>query len=220
LLADHLKERLNPKWRTQTISLQERGKFKRVIVVTGTPGVGKTIVSEKLAARLGAVHIDIGALVRKEKIIDGYDEKRQTLIADTEKLARRARQIIAETRKTVIIDGHYATDIVPENQLTKVFVLRCHPKQLKQRMEERGFQGMKLKENLAAEILDVCLVDAVTRVGAAKVCEINTTDKAVDDTTSEIMSILRNRKHCAIGIVDWLGQLELEGSLEHYLQGF
>jgi len=200
--------------------LQERGKFKHVIVVTGTPGVGKTIVSEKLAAKLGAVHIDIATLVRQEEITDGYDEKRQTLIADTEKLARRAEQIIARTHKTIIIDGHYATDIVPKSQLTRVFVLRCHPKQLKQRMEERGFQGMKLKENLAAEILDVCLVDAVTKMGTTKVCEINTTDKTVDAAVSEVMSILRNRKPCAIGIVDWLGQLELEGSLEQYLQEF
>jgi len=197
-----------------------RGKFKRVIVVTGTPGVGKTIVSERLAQKLGAVHITVADLVRHEGIASGYDEKRQTLIADDEKLAKRVQQIIAKTRKTVIVDGHFATETVPKSYVAKVFVLRCHPKQLRQRMVERGFQGAKLRENLAAEILDVCLVDAVNNVGVDKVCEVDTTDKTVNDTISEIVSILRKTKHCAVGIVNWLGQLEMEGSLEQYLQEF
>jgi len=196
------------------------GKFKRVIVVTGTPGVGKTIVSERLAQKLGAVHITVADLVRHEGIASGYDEKRQTLIADDEKLAKRVQQIIDKTRKTVIVDGHFATETVPKRYVTKVFVLRCHPKQLKQRMVERGFQGAKLRENLAAEVLDICLTDAVNDVGADKVCEVDTTDKTVDDTINEIVSILRKKDHCAVGIVDWLEQLEMEGSLEQYLQEF
>ena len=182
--------------------------------------MGKTAISEKLATRLGAVYVDIAGLVKKEKITSGYDEKRQTLIADSEKLAKRVQQVIEKTRKTVIVDGHYATETVPKTQVAKVFVLRCHPKQLRQRMEERGFQGAKLRENLAAEILDVCLADAVANVGVDKVCEVDTTDKTVDATINEIMSILRNRKQCNVGIVDWLGRLEMEGSLDLYLQEF
>lgn len=189
-------------------------------MVTGTPGVGKTIVSERLAQKLRAVHIDVADLVRHEEIASGYDEKRQTLIADDEKLAKRVQQIIAKTRKTVIVDGHFATEIVPKSYLTKVFVLRCHPKQLEQRMVERGFQGAKLRENLAAEILDVCLTDAVNDVGLDRVCEVDTTYKTVDDTTNEVLSILRKTKRCTAGIVDWLGQLEMEGSLDQYLQEF
>ena len=198
----------------------ERGAFKRLIIVTGTPGVGKTTISKRLATEIGAVHINIGDLVEKENITSGYDKKRRTLIADNEKLVQRVQQAIVKTPKTVIVDGHYATDTVPKMQVTKVFVLRCHPKQLRQRMEERGFQGAKLKENLAAEILDVCLADAVANVGVDKVCEVDTTDKTADATISEIMSILRNRRQCNVGVVDWLAQLEMESSLDLYLQEF
>jgi len=182
--------------------------------------VGKTAVSEKLAAKLGAVHVDIANLVKKQKITSGYDEKRQTLIADNERLAKRVQQIIAKTHKTVIVDGHYAADTVPKIQVTKVFVLRCHPKQLRQRMEERGFQGAKLRENLAAEILDVCLIDAIATIGLDKICEVDATDKTVDAMIKEIMSVLLKKKQCNVGVVDWLGQLEMEGSLDHYLQEF
>ena len=182
--------------------------------------MGKTAVSEKLAAKLGAVHVDIANLVKKQKITSGYDEKRQTLIADNERLAKRVQQIIAKTHKTVIVDGHYAADTVPKIQVTKVFVLRCHPKQLRQRMEERGFQGAKLRENLAAEILDVCLIDAIATIGLDKICEVDATDKTVDAMIKEIMSVLLKKKQCNVGVVDWLGQLEMEDCLDQYLQEF
>lgn len=162
----------------------------------------------------------MGELVKKERITSGYDEKRQTQVADTAELSKRVQKIIAETRKTIIIDGHYATEVISKDQVTKVFVLRCHPKQLKQRMEERGFQGAKLKENLAAEILDVCLSDALTNVGVDKVCELDTTDKVMDVVVDEILAVLRNKARCAVGVVDWLGQLEMEKLLEQYLQEF
>ena len=191
-----------------------------MLVITGTPGVGKTTVSKLLAAKLGAVHLDVASLVRSEGITSGYDQRRETLIADTTKLAKRMQKVISETSKTVIVDGHFATDIVPEKQVTRVFVLRCHPEQLQRRMEERDFQGSKIKENLAAEILDVCLADAVANVGNEKVCEVDTTNQTVDTTVNHLLSILRGKRQCDIGIVDWLGRLESEGALGQYLQEF
>jgi adenylate kinase len=187
-------------------------------VITGSPGVGKTDISERLAVRLNALHIDVGELVKEEKITSGYDENRQTFIADTTKLAGRIQQIIAGTRKAVIIDGHYGTEVTPKGQLTRVFVLRCHPRQLRQRMEEKGFKGRKVKENLAAEILDVCLYEAIENVGTEKVCELDTTDKMPDAVVTEMMSVLKAKSRCLTGIVDWLGQLEMENSLDDYLK--
>jgi len=182
--------------------------------------VGKTTVSQILAVKLRALHVDVASIVRGEKIASGYDERRQTLIADTNKLAKRVQQIISESSKTVIVDGHYATDIVPRKQVTKVFVLRCHPRELWKRMEERGFQGSKIKENLAAEILDVCLADAVANAGKEKVCEVDTTHQTADATVDHVLSILKGKSHCSVGIVDWLGRLEAEGILEQYLREF
>jgi adenylate kinase len=189
-------------------------------LVTGTPGVGKTTISQILAVKLKALHIDIASVVTGEKITRGYDEKRQTLIADTNKLAKRVQQIISRSSKTVVVDGHYATDVVPRSQITNVFVLRCHPKELGKRMEEKGFQGSKMKENLAAEILDVCLIDAVANVGEKKVCEVDTTGQTVEATVKRVLSIIKGGNPCYVGIVDWLGRLEAEGTLEQYLQGF
>ena len=182
--------------------------------------MGKTSVSAILAVKLRAFHLDIATLVKSEQLTCGIDQKRQTLIADTDKLARRVQQLISKTSKPLVIDGHYSTDIVPESQVTRVFVLRCHPEELRNRMNARGFEGPKVKENLAAEILDVCLADAVANVGEDKVCEIDTTHQTADATANQILSTLRGKKRCAIRIVDWLGRLEEEGSLDQYLKDF
>jgi len=162
----------------------------------------------------------LARLVEREKLISGIDKARGTLIADVRRLSRRVRQIRENCECDVVIDGHYATDVVQPKDVTKVFVLRRHPEELKQTMEKRGFKNRKLWENLAAEILDVCLYDAVRACGQDKVCEIDTTDKSVEEVVEEIVSFLEGKKPCVVGIVDWIGKLERENRLDDYLKSF
>jgi adenylate kinase len=152
-------------------------------------------------------------------LTSGYDRRRRTWIADTNKLATRLKQIIAQ-RGNFVIDGHYAAEMIPESQVTKVFVLRRHPERLKKQLEKRGFEGAKLWENLAAEVLDVCLHDAVMNAGVDKVCEVDTTDKRSQETVDEIMSILDGKVACCTGTTDWLEKLEQERKLDQYLKHF
>jgi adenylate kinase len=188
----------------------------------GTPCVGKTLVSSLLATELNALHIDLGELVTREKLSSGVDKTRGTLIANIAKLSRRVREIIKRQgmNQDIIVDGHYATDIVPSKNVTKVFVLRRDPEELKQLMEARGFKGRKLWENLAAEILDTCLYDAVKAVGLDKVCEVDVTGRKIEEIISDIISILDGKKQCTVGIVDWLGKLECENRLDEFLNEF
>jgi len=188
----------------------------------GTPCVGKTSVSSQLAIELNALQIDLGELVKREKLSSGVDRTRGTLIANRAKLSRRVREIIRRRgqNRDVIVDGHYATDIVPPKNVTKVFVLRRYPVELKKLMETRGFKGRKLWENLAAEILDTCLCDAVKAVGFNKVCEIDVTGKEIEEVVNDMVSILNEKKPCAVGIVDWLGKLERENRLDEFLKEF
>jgi broad-specificity NMP kinase len=75
-----------------------------------------------------------------------------------------------------------------------------------------------LWENLASEILDVCLVDALKVHGKEKVCELDVTGKSVEDVVNEILNILKGRGKCRVGVVDWIGKLESEGLLEEFLK--
>ena len=192
--------------------------FRKAILVTGTPGVGKTTVSHKLASKLDAPYIGITELVKKQKLITNVDEERKTLIADTEKVSKQLQEILAKTEASIIIEGHYAVDVVPKKDVNTVFVLRRDPRELKDALEKRGYEEKKLWENLAAEILDVCLWDALSACGSDKVCEIDVSGKTVETVVEEMMLVLEKRKECKVGIVDWLGKLENDGQLEEFLK--
>jgi adenylate kinase len=189
-------------------------------LVTGTPGVGKTTISQILASKLDAFYIGITELVKKEKLITSIDDTRRTLIADTEKVSKRLQEILKNSEGNIIIEGHYAVDVVPKKDVNTVFVLRRDPAELMDVLEKRGFEGKKLWENLAAEILDVCLFDALSACGVGKVCEIDVSGKTVEAVVEEMILVLEKRKACRSGIVDWLGKLENEGRLGEFLGDF
>jgi len=195
-------------------------QVKRVILVTGTPGVGKTAVSQFLASKLKAIHVDLTKLVKQEKLTSGVDKARKTLIADMKKVSERVQDIIKSYEQDIIIDGHYSMNVLPAKNVHLAFVLRRDPEELKKTMEDRGFKNRKLWENLAAEILDVCLWDAVRACGADKVCEINVTSKTIEEVAEEIVTVLEEKRKCRVGIVDWLGKLEKEGLLDEFLKDF
>jgi len=195
-------------------------RFKRVILVTGTPGVGKTAVSASLASKLNATHIDLTELVEQEGLISGVDKARGTLIADMDRVSKRVQEIMRDCKRDVIIDGHYGVNVVSAKDVHLVFVLRRDPDELKRWMKDHGFRERKLWENLAAEILDVCLWEAVRACGPKKVCEINMSGKGIEEVVEEIILVLERREKCRLGIVDWLGKLEAEGRLQDFLKDF
>jgi len=188
--------------------------FRKVVLVTGTPGVGKTTVSQKLASKLDAVYVGVTELVKKQNLITSVDKERKTLIADTKKVSKHLQGILAKTEGILIIEGHYAVDVVPKKDVNTVIVLRRDPRELKAALEKRGYDEKKLWENLSAEILDVCLWDALSACGPNKVCEIDVSGKTVEAVVEEMMMVLEKREDCRNGVVDWLGKLENEGKVE------
>lgn len=193
---------------------------KRVVLITGTPGVGKTAVSRLLTSKLNATHIDLAELVKREKLSSGVDKARGTLIADMEKVSERVQKILRGCERDVIIDGHYAVDVLLAKDVHMVFVLRRNPEELKEALKDYGFKERKLWENLAAEVLDVCLWDAVRTCGYDKVCEIDATGKIVEEVVEDILSVLEGKRRCHMGVVDWLGKLEKEGRLHEFVKDF
>ena len=107
---------------------------------------------------------------------------------------------------------------MPKKYVNTVFVLRRDPRELKAVLEKRGYEEKKLWENLAAEILDVCLWDALSACGSDKVCEIDVSSKTVEAVVEEMILLLEEKKDCRFGIVDWLGKLENEGQLGDFLR--
>jgi adenylate kinase len=191
---------------------------KRVILITGTPCTGKTTTAKQLTAKLDALYINLTDYAKTHGLTSSEDKQRKTIIINEEKMRQKLTETINATDKAnVIIDGHYASAVTPANLVTHVFVLRRNPKELRQLMEKCGFEGAKLWENLSAEILDVCLIEAV-QTQPGKVCELDITGKTVEEVVNEIMDVLEKGKKCYSGIVDWLGMLEREGLTDQYLK--
>jgi adenylate kinase len=192
--------------------------MKRVILITGTPCTGKTTTAKQLVSKLNADYINLTDYAKTYKLTLGEDKERQTTIIDEEAMQQKlAETIEASTNANIIIDGHYAAAVTPNSQVTNVFVLRRNPKELKGFMQKCGFNDAKLYENLSAEIIDSCLIEAM-QTQSGKVCELDVTGKTVDENVTDIIDVLDKRKKCFVGIVDWLGMLEREGLTDQYLR--
>jgi len=192
---------------------------KCVILITGTPCTGKTTVANELTAKLDALNSNLTDFATKNNLIIGEDKARNTTIIDEEKMRKKTGEIIAATEKiTVIVDGHYSAAVVPKRYVTRIIVLRRNPVELRKFMEKRGFSNEKLWENLASEILDVCLVEALQEHAKEKVCELDITGKTVEAVVNEIIAFLDENKKCSVGHVDWLSLLEKDGLIDEYLK--
>ncbi len=192
--------------------------MKHVILITGTPCVGKTTIAKILTDKLNAEYINLTNYAKTRNLTLDEDKIRQTTIINEKAMRQELEKTIQDSsNQTIIIDGHYAPAVTPSELVSNVFVLRRNPKELKIFMENRGYTENKLWENLSAEILDSCLIEAI-QTQQGKVCEIDATSKTVDEVTAEILDVLGAPKKCCIGFVDWLGMLEKEGLTDQYLR--
>ncbi|MFX1300404.1 MAG: adenylate kinase family protein [Promethearchaeota archaeon] len=179
-----------------------------VIAISGTPGTGKTGVGQLLVKRLNATLIELSELAKEQQFLLGKDTQRETLIADTEKLQHYLINLIRESPKPYVIVGHFS-DEVPEEILEFLVVLRCNPITLTQRLRNRQWPQSKILENVQAEILGECTMQALLRHKREKVFEIDTTEATLEqvvDAIEEIQS--RTSQEYAVGRISWLSKLD------------
>lgn len=62
------------------------------IIITGTPGVGKTTHAETLAERIGARHVSVNQVVKDKACHEGWDDEFQSWIVDEDKVSVSSRE--------------------------------------------------------------------------------------------------------------------------------
>lgn len=137
-------------------------KKSKIIIVTGTPGTGKTTVAKRLAKKYHGRYLDVNAVIQKHHLKEGYDRKRRTKIIDTKKLNKVLIGMIKEAKKnkqTLVIDSHLS-HYLPAKYVNRCIVTKTGLKRLRQRLLRRGYHKGKVQENLECEIFDVCLMEA------------------------------------------------------------
>ncbi len=169
------------------------------ILLTGTPGVGKTSVAKRFSSIYNYKYINLNEF--SKKYIIKYDSERETYIVDLDKVKDELRKItennnyIIESHISHFMDGDF------------VIVLRLDPKILMERLKIRGYKKKKIVENIEAEILDVCLVESIEVHGLNKVYEIDVTNKTIQEICEDIFRIISDknyRKKFKPGNVRWL----------------
>ena len=161
-----------------------------IIIVTGTPGTGKTTIAKALAKDLKFTYIDVNEVIDKNKLKERKDQKRDTYIVDEKKLAKALMEIIKE-KKDLVIDSHMA-HCLEKKYVDFCIVTKCELKRLKQRLEKRGYSPEKVRENMDAEIFDVCLMEAVE--AQHNIIMLDTTNSALDELITIIKDEISKNK--------------------------
>ena len=173
-----------------------------IIALTGTPGTGKTSISDKLRES-GYEVVDLNKIATDFGFIIGIDKKRNSNIVDIDKLNQHIKKKYGD-KDLVLIEGHLSHLL---RFVNKVLILRCHPEKLFKNLFSKGWKKQKIMENVEAEILDIILCESLETHGKNNVFEIDVSDKSIDETSSEIIKILANRfknmKKYKIGNIDW-----------------
>ena len=188
------------------------------VVITGNPGVGKHTCAKFVSEKLGkAKLIDINRVILSNNAVtlptSAMNGIGEIDVKKTEKL------ILEEIKKTkdVVIVGHLAPYVLRTTGIDLVAVLRRSPYQLAEIFRQRKYTPMKMKENIAAEILGITLYDSVETFGKERVTELDTTGKTPQDIAKDIVSKLqKSRKQ--IGLIDWLSLVYEKGDAQKFLE--
>ena len=182
----------------------------KIIIVTGTPGVGKTVVGRLLAKRTGYTFLSLGDLVKTEGLHKGFDHKARSYIIDEPAVERKLQGYLEDHReKGIVFETHCISSILHATRGMVVVVLRLDPLVLARRLRGRNWPKLKIWENVEAEFIDLCLYDSLKVLGKSKVYEIDATGKSPGYLVGQILRVLsRGKKWSPKPLPDWLGKYD------------
>lgn len=181
-----------------------RVKMRRYpnIIITGTPGVGKTTttttlisLSKDLAPPVPLKHVSINDIAKKDNLYESYDNELQTQVVDEDRLLDAVEALISDGdgEGGWVIDWH-ACDLFPERWVDLVVVLRCEDtKVFWSRMEERGYGEKKTQENIDAEIFGVVAEEARDSWEEGHVVELRSVEgEEIESNAERVLEWVQN----------------------------
>jgi len=177
-----------------------------IIVITGTPGTGKTTHAQLLvqSSPVPLKHINVGDLVKEKGLYESYDDEWQSYIVDDDKVIDEIEIMVPQGG--LILDWH-TCDTFPERWADLVVVLRTNHTQLWGRLEQRSvhlthfcavhvnltgssnYPLKKIQENNESEIMQTVLEDARASYPAEIVVEMRS--ETLEDLESNVSRIVQ-----------------------------
>lgn len=167
------------------------------ILVTGTPGVGKTATASLIAEAVGLKHINVGELIKQHKCYDGHDDELDTNILDEDKLLDLMENMLQECadENVGIVADYHSCELFPERWFDLILVLRAKTDVLYDRLTERGYNDKKRSENMECEIMQVVLQEAKESYDTEIVHEVQS--NTVEDMDSNV-------ERCKLWVEQWI----------------
>lgn len=127
------------------------------VLITGTPGTGKTTTSEMVADLTGYRHVNIGQIVDERGLHEGRDTEYDCWLIDEDRVVDELESEMAAGGN--VVDFH-TCDFFPERWFDLVVVLRANNTVLFDRLKGKGYRENKVQENIECEIMQVVLDEA------------------------------------------------------------
>ena len=144
---------------------------KLLIAITGSPGVGKSTLAKFLTKRLGFDRLDLHHYYKQ--ISTGYNHSKQSYDIDYKKFEKLVREKVKQSKKGLIVDSHIS-HLLPKKLVDLCIVLTCSDlKRLESRLKQRNYSKKKIRENLDAELFQVCLMEAKEKGHRVLVYDVN-----------------------------------------------
>lgn len=161
----------------------------KVVIITGTPGTGKSTLAKILQNELHYDRLDLHQYYKQLSIT--YNKKKQCYDLDYNKVLPLVKEKIKTTKKAGMIIASHIAHHLPKSLVTLCIVLTCsNLKELEKRLKKRKYNKLKIRENLDAEIFQVCLTEAQERGH-----EIKMFDTSERNTREIATVILEQIKH-------------------------
>ena len=155
------------------------------LVITGTPGTGKTTVAVGISRRISIPYIDVNRYLINAGL--AKPQGGSYVIEDPDEAYSVLNRFLASFES-------YVADCLPVNLVSPdvvdwVIVLRLDPRILVGRLSARGWGCRKVAENVMAELVGSSLSMAMEAVGSSKVIELDVTGLDVDSAVDLSISI-------------------------------
>jgi adenylate kinase len=176
----------------------------KVIFITGTPGVGKSTLANLIEKNLSWHLIKINQFAEERNLFSGTDKEKGYKIINLDVLCPELNNHISEISKEdstkIVVDGHLShfcqgADIV--------IVLRLDPSILKERLQKRNYSDSKIRENLEAEALGICSMEA-QEIHGNTVHEIDVGKLSPEDILNTVTEVINGEKSFPLGKIDFL----------------
>lgn len=157
------------------------------ILITGTPGTGKSTLAERVCSEAALQLVSVNELVKAKALHEGRDEEFDAFIIDEDKVVDELDDNLSLPSGGFCVDYH-GCDFFPERWFDLVVVLRTDNTALYDRLAARGYAAHKITENVDAEILQVLLDQARDSYRPEVVVELPS--NSVDDVDANVAKIL------------------------------